>query len=390
MQSVQLPLTDMLLISRLPPAHRSAYAEHLMALDAGDRALRFGCAMADDAIERHTAGLNLCRDLVLVARDRTAIVGAAHVSYYSDADSLPIASIAVSVAASCRQAGVGKQLVQEGIRVARLDGATRAVCFVAPDNTSMLATVKSCGLQELVAGEFGCSTCSEPEPHRAILSVELGIEVYRAGEVGQGVWLIHGAGGDAWQWRSSVMPALVKRGYSVEALSFRSTTATGTNERQSVATHIRDCLQVFKHQQPFMVIGHCIGAIVATRLATIVEPERVVLANPMPADGMSELDRAQSVGALDCRQAQLTLSQLSDYLPQPRLRGTQLTVVAGHHDRVSPPDYCSRTVAHHRSPANRYDIEGGHQAIRTQRFANLVLEAALGGNVRRERARITG
>ncbi len=367
----------MLVITRLPPNQRSAYAAHLKTLDASDRALRFGFYLADDAVDRHVAGLNLCRDVVLIACEGAAIVGAVHVTFYSESGSVPVASINLSVAATCRRRGVGKHLVEKAVSLAWADGASRALLNVARGNHAMVATARSCGLKEIEAGQFASALCADPSTRLAVASLERGIEVFRAGDTGRGVWLIHGAGGDAWQWRSSVMPALVKRGYSVEALTLRTLASCAANDRPSITSHVRDCLQVFRHQQPFMIVGHSIGAIVATRLATVVEPARVVLANPMPADGMSELDRAQSVGALDCPFAQKTLQQLSDYLPQPRLRDTQLTVVAGHHDWVSPPDYSARTVLHHRSPANRYDIAGGYQSIKTQRFADVVLYAAI-------------
>ena len=107
-------------IERLGDGNRADVRAHLLALDAADRALRFGVTSDADAVERYVARLDFERDVFLGARARdSALVGLAHVALVDG-----IADLGVSVSGHARRSGVAAALAHAALREAQRRGAS--------------------------------------------------------------------------------------------------------------------------------------------------------------------------------------------------------------------------------------------------------------------------
>ena len=121
---------------RFGPADAPRILEHLLALDADDRLLRFSHGIRDEGIAAYVATLDLARDHVHgLGTAQGDIVALAHVAV-RDGE----VDFGLSVTATHRQRGLGRALFNHVIALARLHGAGRIVCHsVSPAVLHMAA-----------------------------------------------------------------------------------------------------------------------------------------------------------------------------------------------------------------------------------------------------------
>jgi GNAT superfamily N-acetyltransferase len=102
-------------VQRLDEGDRNAVKEHLLALPAHDRSLRFGIALAPPVIAAYVERIDLVRDAIFGIRDyRRVLVGVAHVAVEDQ-----IAELGLSVLPENRRRGFAGALFRRAVAYAR-------------------------------------------------------------------------------------------------------------------------------------------------------------------------------------------------------------------------------------------------------------------------------
>ena len=121
---------------RLVPRDHERYRQHLLALDAHERRMRFHGHTTDEIIERHVRGLDPQRTLLIGAFAGAELRGAAEISFASR-DDRSSAELAVSVEAASQRRGFGRELTERAMRIARNRGARSVWMYCLPENEPM-------------------------------------------------------------------------------------------------------------------------------------------------------------------------------------------------------------------------------------------------------------
>lgn len=130
---------DRVPIRSLGPAHRRRIAQHLLALDAHDRYLRFGYAATDEQVHRYVASLNFERDeLFGIFNRKLRLIAMAHLAFSVDPEFNSCVEFGVSVAKSARGRGYGGRLFERAVLHARNEGVVMLFIHALSENTAML------------------------------------------------------------------------------------------------------------------------------------------------------------------------------------------------------------------------------------------------------------
>lgn len=143
-------------VKELSRRARKRLLRHFLALDSGDRLLRFGSVLSDDLVSRYVENIDFSRDAVFGVYDRKLrLLGVGHLAFASR-DALPsvgvfttkerIAEFGASVAAFARGMGVGSRLFERAaIRCRNVDIDTLYMhCLTS--NKVMMHIAKKAGM----------------------------------------------------------------------------------------------------------------------------------------------------------------------------------------------------------------------------------------------------
>jgi GNAT superfamily N-acetyltransferase len=137
-------------VRRLASKHRRQVREHLLALTPEDLMLRFGHASTPAQLERYTLSLDFESDEIFgVFNRRLRLVALGHLALDSQEG---VGELGLSVLASTRGRGLGRQLFGHAARLARNRGAHELVLQIAADNAGMLAIIRHAGATLTQAG----------------------------------------------------------------------------------------------------------------------------------------------------------------------------------------------------------------------------------------------
>lgn len=130
-------------IRLLTPRHRERVLAHLLALEEGDRMMRFGHLATDEQIAGYVERMDFARDELFGIFDcRVHLVALAHLAFSNDGLR---AEFGVSVSASERGRGFGSRLFEHAVMHARNRGVDTLVIHVARENSAMLGIVRRAG-----------------------------------------------------------------------------------------------------------------------------------------------------------------------------------------------------------------------------------------------------
>jgi RimJ/RimL family protein N-acetyltransferase len=133
-------------IRSLGPRHRDRIAQHLLALDADDRYLRFGYAATDEQIRRYVQSLDFDRDEIFgIVNRRLELVAMAHLAMPKEEALHGIAEFAVSVARQARGRGLGSRLFERACIHARNEGIDQLMIHALSENKAMLRIARKAG-----------------------------------------------------------------------------------------------------------------------------------------------------------------------------------------------------------------------------------------------------
>jgi RimJ/RimL family protein N-acetyltransferase len=139
-------LTQKVPIRALNPRHRTRIAQHLLALSAQDRYLRFGYAAQDAHIQGYVDNLNFARDEIYGIFNRALVlIAVAHLAIASDPLDLTRAEFGVSVNQDARGKGYGAQLFERAVVHARNEGIDTLFIHALSENAAMLKIATNAG-----------------------------------------------------------------------------------------------------------------------------------------------------------------------------------------------------------------------------------------------------
>lgn len=136
-------------IRSLGESHRERIAQHLLALEAHDRYLRFGYSATDEHIRRYIESLNFERDEIFgIYNRKLELVAMAHLAFMGK-DAEPClescAEFGVSVLKESRGLGLGSALFDRAAMHARNDGIQLMFIHALSENDVMLKIARNAG-----------------------------------------------------------------------------------------------------------------------------------------------------------------------------------------------------------------------------------------------------
>jgi GNAT superfamily N-acetyltransferase len=133
-------------ICSLGPQHRERIAQHLLALGANDRYMRFGYMATDEQIHRYVDGLDFGRDEIFGIFNRhLKLVAMAHLAYSRDSQTGSCAEFGVSVQQASRGRGYGARLYEHATMHARNAGVHMLFIHALSENAPMISIARKHG-----------------------------------------------------------------------------------------------------------------------------------------------------------------------------------------------------------------------------------------------------
>ncbi|WP_332775459.1 GNAT family N-acetyltransferase [Polaromonas sp.] len=127
-------------------SHGERITNHLLALNAQDRYLRFGYAANDEQIRRYVAGLNFERDEIFgIYNRKLELIAMAHLALSAEPQCASCAEFGVSVLAHARGRGYGARLFDRAVMHARNEGVSMMFIHALSENTAMLNIARKAG-----------------------------------------------------------------------------------------------------------------------------------------------------------------------------------------------------------------------------------------------------
>jgi RimJ/RimL family protein N-acetyltransferase len=146
-------------VKQLSQRDRRRVLRHFLALDAGDRLLRFGTVLPDERIVHYVEGIDFGRDTVYGVHNYAfRIVAVGHLAFAPTRDGQStskanVAEFGVSVSKSARGLGIGSKLFERAaIRCRNMDVDTLYMHCLA-SNKVMMRIARKAGME--VEKEFG-------------------------------------------------------------------------------------------------------------------------------------------------------------------------------------------------------------------------------------------
>jgi pimeloyl-ACP methyl ester carboxylesterase len=161
------------------------------------------------------------------------------------------------------------------------------------------------------------------------------------------VVLVHGAGGDGWQWRQTFLPYLAQKGYHAIALSLTNHGGSRREQVGSVIDYVQDVELITRElaAEP-VIVGHSMGGFVVQHWLARNPARKAVLMGAVPFD---KLDRDELRAAQENLASPFARSVLAEAMansPEARVENVRVPVVVvigGARDKVIPPAIVGRT-----------------------------------------------
>ena len=136
-------------IRSLGPRHRERITSHLLALDVGDRYLRFGYPANDAQMSKYVDMLDFEHDEVFgIFNRRLELIAMAHLAHPTvlpAAGSAAMSEFGVSVVPNARSRGFGRRLFEHATLHARNRGMQTLFIHALSENTAMLKIARNAG-----------------------------------------------------------------------------------------------------------------------------------------------------------------------------------------------------------------------------------------------------
>jgi GNAT superfamily N-acetyltransferase len=351
-------------LTTLNARHCPAITAHLCALGIGDRSDRFMAGVSDDYISRYVHGIGFARDILIGAHQDQRLVGFAHAATHVQQGE-QVMELGLSVDSGLRRQGVGRRLLTAAMRAAQALGVARMDIMFRARNPAMAALTRRLGGQVTRQGAESNAQFRLMPAHALPLQLRHSatgaerLQAWHPQERGRAL-LVHGAGGDSFQWLPQVLPALWAAGFSVCAPTLPG---HGREADPALATlhDLQACLtQAADDFSPTLIVGHSMGGYLVQRHLQRRTVERVVLLASLPPHVPDEGQLAGALAQLHCPLAQqaarTALADAPDVAGQPTT--ARVCVIGGEYDRVVHKAWVCDTA--HRYGVAAQFVAGGH------------------------------
>jgi predicted alpha/beta hydrolase family esterase len=175
--------------------------------------------------------------------------------------------------------------------------------------------------------------------------------------------LVHGAGGDSFQWLPQVLPSLWAAGYSVCAPTLPGHGRAADPARATLAELQTSVSAAADEFAPTLVVGHSLGGYLVQRHAQQRPVEKLVLLASLPPCLPVAHQLQETLALLHCPLAQQAASTALDQAPDvaPNNITSNVIVIGGEFDRVVGPRWVRDTASRY-GVAARF-VSGGHQLM---------------------------
>jgi RimJ/RimL family protein N-acetyltransferase len=127
-------------------SHLPVIKQHLLALSAQDRYLRFGYAANDEQVHRYVNSLNFERDEIYGIFNRNlSMMAMAHLAIMKVSGRTPNAEFGVSVSAAARGRGYGARLFERAVIHARNEKISEIYIHALSENAPMIRIARKSG-----------------------------------------------------------------------------------------------------------------------------------------------------------------------------------------------------------------------------------------------------
>jgi len=133
------------LVKALGERDRRRVLRHFLALDTGDRLLRFGNKLSDEQVAAYVAKIDFSRDIVFGVVNRVfQLVGVGHLAFTRRTNA---AEFGVSVSGTARGQGVGTRLFQRAAMHCRNADVDTLYMQCLSSNRTMMHIAKKAGME---------------------------------------------------------------------------------------------------------------------------------------------------------------------------------------------------------------------------------------------------
>lgn len=339
---------------RLTSLDAEAIAAHLGGLSEEDLKLRFGQTMTRAALNRYVDSINFNRDIVLGAVQDERVVALCHMAVFHE-KGFPVGELGISLDEGQRGKGLASRLLALCFSEAALRKLTKLYIIYLRHNRPMAALCRKFSATLDIDGDevTACmkvhgSSDANWVAERFIADGRLEVLEKTPTDPKGTVVLVHGAGGDAWQWRQNFIPFLAGQGYRALAVSLRSHGRSAkAPAAYSVDDFVQDVVTLLEAEGPdTILVGHSLGGFVVQKVLEQRPARKAVLLGAVPPSGLRDERLSQAKIALKHSCGRQVLDEaMRDYAPVATHRiTTPVVVVGGRYDKVIPRELVEETA----------------------------------------------
>lgn len=366
----------MITLNRLNGLQRDLIFEHLASLSNEDVALRFGHYMNHDNFRDYVNKINFNRDIVLGAFTiDDQLVGFCHSVGYHE-KGFPVADVGISVNSTLRGQGIAWRLLQATFDLAAQRQITKIYIYTLRRNTPMYKLMKKLNGQLIIEDDeitvsFDLNQLHESEKMEHFID-DNGIEhirkIVNTDKNAINILFVHGAGGDAWQWRSLFMPYFAKKNINTLAISLPN----HGQSKKDLSYNLEDYVTIIKNAHETLgtntiIVGHSMGGFLVQKYSSQYPiNNKIILLAAMPPFNPANLDG----GFISLIQHHLKDDQarqhLNGLLGEAESIDTEnilspIVLLAGLKDSVIPLKWTKKMSFHYKAPL--YTVDSGHNLM---------------------------
>jgi GNAT superfamily N-acetyltransferase len=142
------------MVKELAERDRRRMLKHFLALERGDRLLRFGSYLGDEQVAKYAQGIDFSRDMVFGVYNRVfKLVAVGHLAFApketkkSATEKERVAEFGVSVSKSARGLGIGSKLFERAAIHCRNNDVDTLYMHCLSSNQTMMHIAKKAGMQ---------------------------------------------------------------------------------------------------------------------------------------------------------------------------------------------------------------------------------------------------
>lgn len=373
-------------IRKLTGLQRNEVWNHLRGLDAEAQAFRFGNFLSSEKLTEYVLKINFNRDIVLGLFNNDKLVGFCHGVNY-DEKGFTVVEIGISIDKKYRSKGDGQKMLDQAFELAKQKSIKKIYIHTLTKNYPMYKILKKmngvltvCEDEVTMSFDIAKIECEDITDNYFVNGIEV-IEK-KVNSNSKTLLFIHGAGGDAWQWKRNFIPYFAKKNINSLAISLPNHGQSKKDDNYYLEEYI-ELINFWNKKlgEDCIIVGHSMGGFLLQKYAADYDIDnKMILLASVPPFNPSSPDSGFLIlieDQLKCFIAQSNLNRLlSDAKPIDIEKiKSKMIFVAGSNDKVIPISWNKKLSYHYRS--HLHIVEGGHNLMidkSWQETAEIILE----------------